>query len=204
VYPGDIKFMPWHVDERDEAALSQGMYDPISKAVSRPIFVQQRGSEGAFVQKSSIRIMGGAAAALASVALFGSGVAQAADPLIGKTYADASSTISKWNASAVIATVSGDKKATDDCIVTSWHKSMFLDSSGDGPSAEVLVNLNCNGSVATAGTPGNSAASPEGRQAAKDNSMAEAINKNPAACQKSDAAMQWCQNLCNKTGLCEL
>jgi len=61
---------------------------------------------------------------------FGSGIASAADPLIGKKYSDASSWISRRNGTPVVATVSGSQLALDDCIVVSWSKGGFLNSRG--------------------------------------------------------------------------
>lgn len=48
-----------------------------------------------------------------------------------------------------------------DCIVTNaWDKPLV-----SGPRNQVLVALNCNSALASPDSPGNSLASPEGRQA---------------------------------------
>jgi len=153
-----------------------------------------------------VRILGAVGAAILSVMTLASGVASAADPLIGKTYNDAASTISdRWNGKAVVGAVSGDQLQTGDCIVTSWHKSIYLDASGkNGRKNEYLLSLNCNNHVASPGNPGNSAMSPEGLKAKKDQQAADRINKNPAFCEQSDANMQWCTRVCARTGLCEI
>ena len=85
--------------------------------------------EGFLMGSLVVRILGAVGAAILSVTMLGSGVASA-DPLIGKTYSDAAAFIAKYNGKPVIGTVSGDQLQTGDCVVTSWHKSMFLDSSG--------------------------------------------------------------------------
>jgi hypothetical protein len=114
------------------------------------------------------RALGVVGAVILSVAMFGSGVASA-DALAGQTYSDAAAKISGWNGKAVIGTVSGNQLEMGDCIVTSWQKSMFLDSLGeDSRSNEYLLHLNCNNRLASPGHPGNSVMSPEGVAAKKD------------------------------------
>jgi hypothetical protein len=151
-----------------------------------------------------VRVLGAIGAGMLSVATFGSGVAYA-DALTGQTYNDAVAKISEWNGEAVIATVNGGQLEMDDCIVAGWQRSIFLDSSGDNTrTREYLLHLNCNNSVATPGHPGNSAASPQGVKAKKDQEAAANINKNPDFCEQSDEIAQWCKGVCNRTGLCEV
>lgn len=150
-----------------------------------------------------VRITGAVAAATVSMAVFGSGIASA-DPYAGQTYGDAKGQIASMHQTAVIATVTGDRLATDDCIVVSSAKSSFLDSSGESPNNEVLVNLNCNEGIAAPGKPGNSAMSPAGQAAKKEQKAATNISKDPSYCQKSDEVLAWCKELCTKTGLCEV
>jgi hypothetical protein len=150
-----------------------------------------------------VRITGAVATAMVSTVVFSSGVASA-DPYAGQTYGDAKSTMAGYHQTAVIATVSGDRLATDDCIVVSSAKSSFLDSSGDSRNNEVLVNLNCNEGVAAPGKPGNSAMSPAGQAAKKEQKAATNISKDPSYCQQSDDVLAWCKDLCTKTGLCEV
>lgn len=104
----------------------------------------------------------------------------------------------------VIATVSGDRLATDDCIVVSSVNSMFLDASGAGPDKAVLVNLNCNAAIAAPGKPGNSAASVAGRAAKKELQAAHNISKNPAWCNEDPKRLEACKQICERTGLCEV
>jgi hypothetical protein len=140
-----------------------------------------------------------------SIAIMSAGLASA-DDFTGSTYSDARATAAQKNAEPVIATVNGDKLAIDDCIVTSWRQSMFLDTSqnGAGRTNEILFNLNCNALVASAGVPGNSAATPEGRAAKKEESDAEYLSQHMDKCYASDDALQYCQRICKKTGKCEV
>ncbi|MCV7174680.1 hypothetical protein [Mycolicibacterium sphagni] len=110
--------------------------------------------------------LGGAAVAGAIVltmTTFGSGVA-AADDWAGLTYAKASAAANQYGMKLVIATVTGAALPQDQCVVTRSEKAPWL--KGDNFSKvtnTILINLDCNAAVATAGVPGNSAASPEGR-----------------------------------------
>jgi hypothetical protein len=107
------------------------------------------------------------------------------DPLIGKTYKDASAAVSSWGSTPVIETIIGSRLASDDCIVSTWQKSSFRDIGGTQRKGAILMNLNCNEPVASAGTPGNSAASAEGKVAKHNEKVAtwcelpeQATNKN--------------------------
>jgi hypothetical protein len=97
-----------------------------------------------------------------SMALFGTGVA-AADDYAGQTYADASSAAGDAGLTPQIVTRSGGALPDDECIVERSQTSSFFDSSWTNPGGKILFYLNCNQAVASAGTAGNSAASPEGR-----------------------------------------
>lgn len=120
------------------------------------------------MKKYLVRGIGAAGAAAASVAVFGTGVASAINEYAGQTYADASQAISDAGQSATIATRVGSFLPTDQCIVTGSRSADFLDSSGTNPGNRVLLYLNCNNTFATAGVPGNSIGSPEGRAARAD------------------------------------
>ena len=144
-----------------------------------------------------------AAAALLLVGL-GPGSAWAADPLIGKRYAEAASSIARWNGTPVVATVSGSQRALDDCIVISWTKGGFLNSRGKNDRRhEYYLNLNCNNPVASPGRPGNSIMSPDGVKAKKQQELVAALNKNNERCFEDQAHIDWCRRLCTTTGLCE-
>ncbi|TXI40244.1 MAG: hypothetical protein E6Q57_19605 [Mycobacterium sp.] len=118
-----------------------------------------------------------------SLALFGSGIA-AADDYAGQTYSDASGAIDKAGQKAVIAGSVGSVLAQTDCIVTRSQQADWLKGSNFSPVTDtVLLWLNCNAKLATAGTPGNSLASPEGRaeKAAEDQKAAEAAAQQSTA-----------------------
>lgn len=114
-----------------------------------------------------------------SLALFGTGVA-AADDYAGQTYSDVSSALSSASQKGVIAGVVGDAVSQGDCVVTRSQKAPWLKGDNFSPVTDtVLLYLNCNAKLATAGKPGNSLASPEGRaeKAAEDKQAAEAAQK---------------------------
>ncbi len=107
-------------------------------------------------------------AAAAALGLFGAASASAAPDVTGQTYSDAESAISDSGSKAVVASRTGDKLDQGDCIVTrAWDAPFVRDDGGafGHASGEVMLALNCNGGIATATNAGNSAASPEGRQA---------------------------------------
>ena len=111
-----------------------------------------------------------AATAVGALALAGSGVAVASSSpdVTGQKYSDAQSAISGAGFTPVVESTVGDQKAWPDCIVTRTQKRVVQpppDSSGSATN-EMLVSLNCEAPIASATTPGNSAASPEGRTAA--------------------------------------
>ncbi|HEX3286926.1 MAG TPA: hypothetical protein VHT50_20305 [Mycobacterium sp.] len=110
-----------------------------------------------------------AAGALAVTAgltmIFGQGVA-AADDYAGQKYSDATSKLSDANLKGVIASRTGDILDDSDCIVTSSEKAPWIKGDDFSPVTDtVLLNLNCNATVASATQAGNSAGSPEGRAA---------------------------------------
>lgn len=105
------------------------------------------------------------------VGILATGVA-AADDYAGKTYADAVSAITSAGQKAVILTRSGGMEPDDKCVVTSSEQAPWIKGDAFARVTDtVLLNLNCSAGVASAKTPGSSAASPEGRaatQAAKN------------------------------------
>ena len=151
-----------------------------------------------------VRILGSVGAVILSVTMLGSGVASA-DALTGKSYDDAAGYISGRNGNPVVGTMSGNQVQTGDCIVTSWHMSNFLNSSGENDRrSDYVLNLNCNNPVASPGNPGNSVMSPEGAAAKIEQQTAINISKNPAWCEDSESRMQRCEAICKRTGLCEI
>jgi hypothetical protein len=99
------------------------------------------------------------------MALFGTGVA-AADDYAGQTYTDASSAASRAGLSVAVAGRVGDKLSQADCVVSRSQTAPFASANeGAHVDRQVQFYLNCNGIYASATTPGNSLASPEGREA---------------------------------------
>lgn len=97
--------------------------------------------------------------------ILATGVA-AADDYAGQKYSDVQSALGDAGMKGVIATRSGDSLSDDDCVVTSSEQAPWIKGDDFAPVTDtVLLNLNCSAAVATAKTPGNSAASPEGRAA---------------------------------------
>lgn len=107
-------------------------------------------------------IVGGAVALFAA---FGPGLAAAVNEYKGMTYADAANTIAQYGGTAVIATKEGSFLPTNQCIVASSRTANFLNTSGTNSGSKVFLDLNCNYMFALPGVPGNSLASPEGRDA---------------------------------------
>ncbi|MEU0496195.1 hypothetical protein [Mycobacterium sp. NPDC006124] len=116
------------------------------------------------------------------IALLTGGTA-AADDYAGQSYADASKAAGDAKQTVVVASRVGDAEAQDDCSVERSQSAPFIHGTDFSHETDtVQFYLNCNAGVATATTPGNSAASPEGRaaiaaaadKAAKDKAAAAA------------------------------
>ncbi|AMO63760.1 Uncharacterised protein [Mycolicibacterium phlei] len=112
-------------------------------------------------------------AVLTAAAVVASAGVAAADGYTGETYGDAVAQLSEAGETAIISSRTGDALPEDECVVTHAQKASWL--KGDDFSHvtdTVLLDLNCNAPVATAKTPGNSAASPQGRAALKASKQA--------------------------------
>ena len=108
-------------------------------------------------------------AAVAGAGLFlGAGSAGAVPDVIDRAYSDAKNMIQEAGGNPVVATRTGAGLEESDCLVTNAWEAGYPNVSARGRivgNNEVLVALNCNGELAGAGTSGNSAASPVGREA---------------------------------------
>ena len=115
----------------------------------------------------TLTVLFSAAVGVAATISMGAGVAAAAVPdVVGQTYKDAKNTIQAQGSAVVIATRTGGSADIDKCIVTNAWGNPSVDQPRQAPGPdEVWVALNCNAAVASAGSAGPSAASPEGRQA---------------------------------------
>ncbi|WP_445165698.1 hypothetical protein ACTXG7_17560 [Mycolicibacterium sp. Dal123E01] len=112
-------------------------------------------------------LIGAVGAITISMAVFDCPVASA-DSYAGQTYADAASALGGSGLTAVVAGRVGSELPTEQCIVTrSQRASWIKGDSFQHSNNTMLLFLNCNAALATAGKPGNSAASPEGQQALK-------------------------------------
>ena len=115
---------------------------------------------------------------LAAVAT-GTGVAQAASSpsVVGQKYSDAQGALSGAGFTIVVSNTVGDQTARPDCIVTHQQDRTVPppENTSASPGKQTLLALNCDAQVASAKSPGNSLASPEGRAAA-----ASAAAKTPA------------------------
>jgi len=138
------------------------------------------------VHKVMVIGVGAVGVAAASFVMFGSGTAAAINEYAGQTYADAAQAISDAGQTATISTRVGSFLPTDECIVTGSRSANFLNSSGTNAGGRVLLFLNCNNSFATAGVPGNSLGSPEGRQARADYDQKQAEAEQEAQAQQNE------------------
>jgi hypothetical protein len=128
---------------------------------------------------------GAAAAAFGAVALFSVGTASAAPDVEGMTYEDAVAAIEEEGGIPKVAVTFGDRQdAMGACLVTRVTDGSYVRPIPDdvyfGPDeGDVLLTLNCNRGVATATTPGASAASVSGRdfQAKAEEAAAAAQNE---------------------------
>jgi hypothetical protein len=108
-----------------------------------------------------------------TLALFGAPLAGASPTIpspsptvTGQKYSDASSTLSSAGFKAVVSSTVGDQLKRPDCVV-SGQRDKSAAHVGNHPAASktVEVTLNCDAQAASAGTPGFSAGSPDGRAA---------------------------------------
>jgi ribosomal protein L12E/L44/L45/RPP1/RPP2 len=116
----------------------------------------------------TLTVLFGAATGVAATISVGVGVAAAAPDVVGQTYADAAQAIQAAGSKPVIATRIGGRTDEAQCIVTNaWVHTTVTQVYEKPKYDEVRVALNCSAAVASAGSAGPSAASPEGRQALK-------------------------------------
>lgn len=154
-------------------------------------------------------LVSGVGCAAVLVALFGSGSAAANpwDDYAGQTYEEAASSISDWG-TPVIATRVGSYLPTEQCMVTGSRGASFLDSSGYNPGGTVLLDLNCNDTSAFNGHPGNSVATPEGKNVKlmRDSGTSYSEQYAKAVAEGQDfwcgEEVEWCQKVCTEGGTC--
>lgn len=129
-----------------------------------------------------------AAASVFLAGLIGCGPADARPPdVVGKTYEKAASELSAAGLKPIVTATVGSRLPRDKCIVTSVSdRKMLRPAVGEAFMefgwGEIMLSLNCNGGHATAGTPGNSLGSPEGRRAADYEAEVQWRKENPQWC----------------------
>jgi hypothetical protein len=155
------------------------------------------------VKKIVAGAVGGAAAL---TVIFGAGPATADDEFKGQTYEKALEGVKNYGGTAVIAGRVGNYLPTDQCVVVRSRTARFLDSSGSRQSKQLLY-LNCN-DPQSAGHPGYSVTTPEGKKAQKARQTAATINDDYVKASAADK-QSWCEqnaeqcgNFCKRTGLC--
>ncbi|SRR5258708_2640874 len=136
--------------------------------------------------KKHITLAAGVVGATAvSMVMFATGVA-VADDYAGQTYADATKALSDAKLKGVIASRVGDTLPDDQCVVTHSEQAAWVKGDNFASVTDtVLLHLNCNATVASATTPGNSAASPEGRAALQAAQAAAAQDQSTAAAKQN-------------------
>jgi hypothetical protein len=102
-----------------------------------------------------------------SLALASVGVASAVPTVVGMTYDKAKDAASNTGLSAEVSTSTGTELKQGDCIVVNQVLRPASRFGQQSVPAKMLLSLNCNAPIASAGKPGNSVASPAGRAALK-------------------------------------
>ena len=124
--------------------------------------------------------------AVATLALMaqGGGVSSAEPSVVGMTYDDAQAKLADAGMSATIATTSGTAAEKDECIVVNQVLRHEVVTGRITLPAKVFLSLSCYAPVAEAGSAGNSAGSPEGREAKEQQEALE--------WRKTPAGQEWC------------
>lgn len=111
-------------------------------------------------------LLAGTVAAAGAFGCTTAAIAHADNEYAGQTYGEAQQAIQQAGGTDTVATVVGDQLPTTQCRVTGSRSASSVDPSGFSTGGgRILLDLNCNADLASPGNPGNSAASPEGRQA---------------------------------------
>ncbi len=150
------------------------------------------------------KILAGAVSGAAALAvIFGAGSAGADNEYKGRTFAQVQEAT---GGRAVISSRTGSYLPTDECIVTGNRRATYGDSSGNR-NTKILVDLNCNDTM-TAGHPGYSAASEQGKKAQQLKQTAANISNNYARATKAGEdpwcaeRIERCQQICQQAGTC--
>lgn len=117
------------------------------------------------MRTSPVRAAAAVGASAAAWALIQAAPAAAINEYEGLTWAEAVSQISNAGGYPKISSKVGSFLPTNQCVVTGSRTASSLNSSGQSNGNTVLVDLNCNYLFSLPGVPGNSKASPEGKEA---------------------------------------
>ena len=136
-------------------------------------------------------VLAAAAGVAMSMLSAGAAGAQGAPDVTGQKYSEATAALKKAGFTAKLAAKVGDQLSQDDCLVSS--QAVLSSTSSFGPSQFqggvgnniVMLSLNCNPTLASAGTAGNSAASPEGQVAKKIQAIVEF--------ERTPGGQTWCE-----------
>jgi hypothetical protein len=153
------------------------------------------------VKKILAGAVGGAAV---FAAILGAGPANAVDEYKGLTYEKALEYMG--GQTPIIASRVGSYLPTEQCIVSGSRSGGFLDSSGNSRGG-ILLDLNCN-DTKTAGHPGYSVMTPQGKEAQQLRKTAISVNEDFAAAAEQGRE-SWCQQnadrcvqVCERSGEC--
>jgi hypothetical protein len=113
-------------------------------------------------------VFGVGSSVLIAVALTTAAVASAAPSVVGMTYDKAQAAAKNAGIATEISTTTGTELAQGDCIVVSQVVRAAVQFGLQNTPSKLLLSLNCNATIASAGHPGNSAGSPEGQAAKKE------------------------------------
>jgi hypothetical protein len=165
-----------------QPARDHGMMKSLAAPPHQVWRVQRPDAHRANLALNQALITVGFTSALVAAAAAGTGVAQAASSpsVVGQKYSDARAALSGAGFTVVVSNTVGDQTAWPDCVVTRQQDQSVPPPENTGASAtnQTLLALNCDAQVASAKSPGNSLASPEGRAAA---ASAAADTTKPAA-----------------------
>jgi len=160
-------------------ARDHGLMESLAAPLHQAGRVQRSLAHRAYQAMKQILISMAFASAIVAAMATGTGVAQAASSpsVVGQKYSDAQSTLSGAGFTIVVSNTVGDQTARPDCVVAHQQDRTVPppENTSASPGKQTLLALNCDAQVASAKSPGNSLASPEGRAAA-----ASAAAKTPA------------------------
>lgn len=137
-----------------------------------------RGDSRVWLSIRAIRAAGSTSLVATWVVLAGAGVASASPSVVGMTFDKAQEAVEDAGLTAEVSTTTGAALPQSECIVVNQVVRAAVTFGREYTPTKMLLSLNCNATLATAGHPGNSVASPEGHEAKKQQE-AEAWRRTP-------------------------